>query len=183
MNVSLDLDGELREAHCNAPSDMAAEPWSGSMEGATVHSDLDSHRRSLDSYDWDSLESYDISFGEAEDYDFSSFDGLDSYDNQVGLDSYRLDVKSGDCDMSVMMIDGTQESLAKAFTKPQRFDGTDSKWIEWCFQVKAYLIMHEIFTEGVLDRIGKTKNAISTDEVPADKEKPNVFLYYLLASL
>ena len=83
--------------------------------------------------------------------------------------------------------DGAQEWVmmmtAKDYGRPSTFDGSEELWAEWSFAVRAYLVVTELCSPALLDRICKTPYEITWDLVEDESKKKCQTMYYALAML
>ena len=68
----------------------------------------------------------------------------------------------------------------KLVGKPQTFSGSESNWIEWSFQMKAYIVMAQMYNAAELSVIENRTQEVDVSTMTGDNKKNSESLYYLL---
>ena len=64
--------------------------------------------------------------------------------------------------------------------KPANFEGAEAKWPEWAFQMRAYIVLSELFSRDTLDEFENRRGPVDATEWEEARRRKNETLYYLL---
>ena len=70
----------------------------------------------------------------------------------------------------------------KLVGKPQVFSGSECGWIEWSFQMKAYIVMSQMYNPTELTNIENRTEVIDATALAGIDKKNSESLYYLFLS-
>ena len=68
----------------------------------------------------------------------------------------------------------------KLVGKPQVFSGSESGWIEWSFQMKAYIVMSQMYNPAELTNIEHCREVMDATALTGVNKKNSESLHYLL---
>ena len=71
----------------------------------------------------------------------------------------------------------------KDYGRPSIFDGEEEHWADWAFAMRAYLLVAELASEEVMEKISQHPFELSWDDVPDDQRDACLQIFYSLAML